>query len=114
MKKFWETESIGISPPSNDSEDSVLKEFEQSIHFDDETCSYVVRLPWKLDPVILPTHFDLCKQRLHRLLRKLKLNDSLFRDYDAIIREQQSNGIIERVSDTNKLDCHYLSHHAVL
>ncbi len=95
-------------------EDSVLKEFQQSIDFDNETCSYVVRLPWKLDPVIPATHFDLCKQRLHRLLRKLKLNDSLFREYDAIIREQHSNGIIERVPDTNKLDCHYLSHHAVL
>ena len=46
---------------------------------------------------------------------RLKDNPDILKTYDAIIREQEENGIIERVAELDAADrVHYLPHHAVI
>ena len=46
---------------------------------------------------------------------RLKDNPDILKTYDAIIREQEENGIIERVVELDAADrVHYLPHHAVI
>ena len=74
-------------------------------------------LPWKENAPPLPDNFELCRRRLDSLLRRLKQNPPLLAEYDSVIRDQLSRGIIEVVNNTS-LDgherIHYLPHHGVV
>ena len=75
---------------------SFVKEFKDSIYFDERKCN--VRLPWKRDADILPDNFSLCKSRLNSLLRRLSNEPERLKEYDDIIKKQETEGIIESVS----------------
>ena len=48
-------------------------------------------------------------------MRRLKDNPDILKTYDAIIREQDENGIIERVAELDAADrVHYLPHHTII
>ena len=54
-------------------------------------------------------------KRLKGQMGRLKDNPDILKTYDAIIREQEENGIIERVAELDAADrVHYLPHHAVI
>lgn len=65
---------------------------------------------------MLPDNYNLCQTRLSGLLRRLKQNPSLLREYDAVIRDQLAKGIVEVVNSdlSPKTDIHYIPHHAVV
>ena len=51
------------------------------------------------------------------LLRCLRQNPEIMREYDLVIRDQINKGIVEVVSKPDQLDgdkLHYLPHHAVV
>ena len=54
--------------------------------------------------------------RLHGLLRQLKQDPAVFKEYDSIIQDQLEKGIIEAVPADEVLPraIHYLPHHAVV
>ena len=54
--------------------------------------------------------------RLRSLQRKLLKEPELIREYNQIIEEQLSKGIVEKVAaeDYEKENVHYLLHHAVI
>lgn len=76
---------------------------------------YVVSLPWKEGIGPLPRNQENSMKRLKGQMERLKENPDILKTYDAIIREQEENGIIERVAELDAADrVHYLPHHAVI
>jgi hypothetical protein len=116
LKRFWETESIGIYEEAEEKRSQTATErFNINIEREDER--YSVNLPWKSDSQPVPTHYELSKTRLNYLKQKLERNRELMEKYDDIITEQLQTGIIEPVSLENEEsnpNIHYLPHHAVV
>ena len=110
LKKFWDVETLGI----RDIEPSLYEQFLKQVSFKDGR--YCVQLPWKDPHPMLPDNYNLCQTRLFGLLRRLKQNPSLLREYDAVIRDQLAKGIMEVVDSqlSPMSDTHYIPHHAVV
>eukprot|EP00794_Sanderia_malayensis_P016989 gene16989-18701_t len=108
LGKFWNLESIGITQ----SEDkSVLEEFVDDISFVEGR--YEVKLPWKKNHGLLPDNYTLSLGRLNKLKKKLSTKPEMLEAYDEIIREQEKNGIIERVEKDEPAPIgrtHYIPH----
>lgn len=66
LKKFWELESLGISP----NEGSVYDKFTDTISFKDGR--YEVNLPWKQPRPLLPDNYGPSLQRFKTLYQRLK------------------------------------------
>ena len=97
LKRFWETESIGIYEEAEEKRSQTATErFNINIEREDER--YSVNLPWKSDSQPVSTHYELSKTRLNYLKQKLERNRELMKKYDDIIKEQLQTGIIEPVS----------------
>ncbi len=111
VAKFWELEGIGISKE----EASVYETFQDEITFSDGR--YEVKLPWKPDHPVLSDNYQLSKRRFEGVFSKLKANTELLNEYNSIIKEQESRGIIERVSLNQEVEVGkvtYLPHHPVI
>ena len=110
LKMFWDLESLGIQK----NEVSVYDEFESTIRFNGKR--YEVSLPWKESHAPLPDNYDLSLKRLVGLIKRLKHNPNILRQYDAVIREQIRRGVVEPVQTQVPVHTlgHYLPHHAVL
>jgi hypothetical protein len=111
LKTFWDLESLGILERG----DPVLDHFTSTIQM--KCRRYEVALPWREHHSPLPDNYDLSYQRLHGLLRRLKQKPAILQEYDSIIRDQLSKGIVEQVKDLKEdpeVPVHYLPHHAVI
>ena len=109
LQSFWRLESLGICTP----EKSVYDEFAGSVQFKEGR--YEVALPWKEDHAPLPRNYELCEKRLRGLLRRLQQEPTILQEYDTIIRDQLSKGIVQIVTNPGtKGNVHYLPHHAVI
>ena len=91
LKWFWELQSLGVA----DNETSVYDKFVQQVKYDGHR--YEVSLPWKEHHPALLDHYELCVKRLINLLRRLKQSPQLPSNYDSIIQDQVSKGIVEIV-----------------
>lgn len=67
LKRFWETESIGIKEESEITGSSHC--FNENVCFNGHR--YEVRLPWKDNRPTVPSDYELCVNRLRSLQRKL-------------------------------------------
>ena len=111
MRSFWELESFGI--PTADR--SLYDELCDTIEFREGR--YEVQLPWKTPRRDLPNNYELSLGRLKGLLRRLKHDPDLLREYESVIKTQLEKGIVEVVQDPAGADIsgvHYLPHHAVV
>lgn len=111
LKRFWDLETLGI----REDENSVYEEFEKSVTSRDGR--YEVQLPWKEPHPVLPDNYNLSQKRLTGLLRRLRQNPKVLREYDAVIRDQLNRGIVEIVRQPEASDdreVHYIPHHAVV
>ena len=111
LRSFWDIVSLGIVEEN----DVALDNFEERIVFQEGR--YEVPLPWKTSQPDLPDNYHLCCRRLMSLLRCLRQNPEIMREYDLVIRDQINKGIVEVVSKPDQLDgdkLHYLPHHAVV
>ena len=109
LRTFWELESLGIKPKS------LYEEFEEKISFKNER--YEVHLPWKSPHPLLPDNYDLSAKRLTNLLKRLRQDPEVLREYDSVIRDQLSKGIVEVVEKPGEGEVgkiHYIPHHAVI
>ena len=112
LKNFWETEAIGIK-------DLTQQETKESFKIDVAWSEdrYEVNLPWKENCLPLSSNnYLLCESRLRSLHHKLRKDPELLAEYDNIIQDQLSKGIIEQVPNKEKIAArhHYLPHHAVV
>ena len=92
MLKFWSLESLGIID-----KETIEERFLQNISKKDGR--YVVKLPWKDQHPLLYDNFILAKKRLESLLKRLRQNSSLLKQYSEIINEQLKNNLVEEVND---------------
>ena len=95
-------------------EKTLYDDFASSITFSQGR--YQVALPWKEFHDTLPDHYQLSLKRLHGLLRRLRQEPAILKQYDRTIREQLESGIIEAVdvSEPTPDKVHYLPHHGVI
>ena len=109
MNRFWEIETIGKL------EENVTDQFEKEIQFNGTR--YVGKLPFKTDHDLLPDNFEVSKNQLQNLKRRL-LKENIFEKYDKVFKSYEECGIIKRVpSDEIPQDpdqVHYLSHRPLL
>ena len=92
-----------------------FKDFQS--HITKDTDRYFVSLPWNEEIHALNVDYDLCMGRLETLLRKLKTNSELFKQYNQIIQQQEELGIIEKIEPNKNEQCtlkNYIPHHAVI
>ena len=109
LKSFWELESFGITQPDH----TVLDDFRERIRFVDGR--YQVSLPWKDPCPLLPDNYQLSVRRLRGLLWRLQMNKNTLTEYDAIIKNQIQQGIVDVVKPSARATrVHYLPHHAVI
>lgn len=111
LRRFWELETLGIMKD----EPSIYDKFVQQISFDGRR--YQVSLPWRENHSPLPDNLELCHRRLDNLLRRLKQNPPLLAEYDSVIRDQLSRGVVEVVDNPSSSEhdrVHYLPHHGVV
>ena len=101
-----------ITPKENDLD--VVEKFKESLIFDGSR--YTLSLPWKQEIGVLPDNFLLCKGRLNSLLKRLRRNPKLLKQYDDITKQQEIGGIVENVDpaehEVGKV--HYIPHREVL
>ena len=109
---FWETDSYGTHPESI--VDCTHEDFLPGLQFVDG--HYQVNLPWNHDKSDLPTHYQLCYNRLRSLQHKLLRKPALMAEYQHVIQDQLDRGIIEPVDATAQvvLAGHYMPHHPVI
>ena len=109
---FWETESYGTHPEST--VDCSHEDFLPGLQFVDS--HYQVNLPWNHDKSDLPTHYQLCYNRLRSLQNKLLHKPALMSEYQHVIQDQLDRGIIEPVDVTAQgvQAGHYMPHHPVI
>ena len=110
LRSFWELESMGV----RETERTLYDEFSDGIVF--RNGRYKVCLPWKESHRPLGDNYSLSLRRLQGLLKRLRHNPELSKQYDSTIRDQLEKGVIEPVTageeTTNPI--HYLPHHAVV
>ena len=78
---------------------------------------YEVCLPWREQYPLLPDNFHSAMSRLMTLLPKLLKRPELLAEYDEIISEQTSKGIVSDVDPDEPVEVghtHYVPHHAML
>ena len=110
LQRFWNVESLGILDEKHEHQ---LPMFLQTILFNNN--QYEVGLPWKEGHPDVPNHFNVCLNHLRFLHRRLLGTPELLKEYDRIIQEQLSKGIVEFVpSDSLQDGIHYLPHHGVI
>ena len=109
VSRLWDLESLGIK-----SSDEVHESFENEIEFLEGR--YSVKLPWKRGHDPLPSNFANSVSRMKGQLKRLKREPEVLNEYDSIIKEQLSAGVIEKVSELEEPggNVHYLPHHAVI
>ena len=83
--------------------------------FKDGRCE--VQLPWKQKHPLLPDNCELSQKRLNGLLKRLRQNPQILRQYDTVLRDQINKGIKEVVREADAPEdraVHYLPHHAAV
>jgi hypothetical protein len=113
LRSFWELESFGIC----DSTNTLCDDFSNTVHFVEGR--YEVKLPWKELHQALPDNYHPSLKRLRGLIRRLRQDPDVLREYDSIIRDQIRRGIVEPVEmteDPSEISekVHYLPHHPVV
>lgn len=118
LKGFWEIEAVGITDvsPTQTSTDQFL----DRITFTSDR--YEVSLPWREGPVNFSDHYMLSLNCLRSLHRCLPREPPILNEYEHILQDQLSQGIIDRVPESQvTFDCsqqthnmvHYLPHQGV-
>ena len=109
LRTFWELESLGIKPRT------LYEEFQEQISFKNNR--YEVHLPWKTPHPSLPDNYELSRKRLENLLKRLRQEPEVLKEYDSVIKEQLQTGIVEVVEKPSEGEVgrvHYIPHHAVI
>ena len=104
LSKFWDIESLGIIP---ESEDAVYERFLNRVQM--KETRYEVSLPWKEMHPALPDNYSLAS-----LIERLRKSPEVLREYDRVIKDQQSKAIVETVSSDDATHVHYLPHREVV
>ena len=107
---FWNLETIGVK----ENELSDYGKYENLLTINSEG-RYETKLPFNENHELLNDNYELCKNRLLHLHKKLKQDPELMKKYESVFKEQKDLGIIEEVSKSSALgETHYIPHHPVI
>ena len=97
LERFWDLDTLGIKPEREVS--PVLEDFLDTLTHDSGSKRYTVRLPRKRNIENLQSNFSGSLRRLDSLATKFQKveNKEFTEKYKAIINDQLSEGIIEKV-----------------
>ncbi|GFW04438.1 uncharacterized protein TNCV_878071 [Trichonephila clavipes] len=99
LTKFWDLEAIGIKAESScDPDDQAMQHFKSSVRFNSGRCE--VGFPWKSHTQELNDNFSVAEKRVKSLTRRFIRDPTLYIQYSEILKEYESQGIIERVLET--------------
>ncbi|GFR27782.1 uncharacterized protein TNCT_36081 [Trichonephila clavata] len=94
-------EAIGIKEESSyDPDDQAMQHFKSSVRFNSGL--YEIGFPWKRDKQKLNDNFSIAENRAKSLAKRFIQGPTLFKQYFEILKEYESQGIIERVFQTEK------------
>ena len=97
----------------NDVENQCLQRLKNTLNYDGER--YTSKLPFVKNPDLLPDNYILAKHRTDNLLKNLRKQPELLKEYDRIISEYIKEGILEEMPiDFKTKSVHYLPHRAVV
>ena len=111
LQKFWDLETLGI----RDTETSVHDKFSNEIRFTGER--YQVKLPFKDNHPMLSDNYTNASRRLATVIKKLKTQPEILKQYDQVIKEQLESGVVEEVQQDQIIEpgnVHYLPHRGVV
>ena len=98
LDMMFQTEGLGIDSKENaitDYDSVKIKDFEDSIKFEDG--HYNVKLPWHEDVLEkVPSNHNVALTVMDRVSKKLE-KDNLMDDYIKVFKQQEEEGIIERI-----------------
>ena len=123
MTTFYDLETVGVRAPDctcplnimSPDDKRAMDMFKSSCHKDDNR--YVIGLPWKKDPSLLPNNYSLAEKRLESLEKSLLKNPDKAEMYCNVIDQYKDNQWAvpvtseELQSDTKPV--YYLPHHGV-
>ena len=126
LQQFYDLESIGILP--QESEATVLSEFQESIVYSPEQFRYTVKLPWRQhmkeklssNRWVAEKRLDSLCNKLNKLQNKTEANiieKNIIERYENILKEQVDSGIIVKwEGDINLVNFgdSYLPHRPVI
>ncbi|GFX46232.1 uncharacterized protein TNCV_2298791 [Trichonephila clavipes] len=108
-------EAIGIKAESScDPDDQAIQHFKSSVRFN--SGRYEVGFPWKSHTQELNDNFSVAEKCVKSLTRRFIRDPTLYIQYSETLKEYESQGIIERVLETEKPTdraVFYLPHQAV-
>ena len=111
LQRFWAAEEFPV-PDNADHEDIVLQRFLHTLSFEDSR--YVVEWPWRDLHDELPSNYGLALGRLTSLLKRVTSKRTLLQQYNSVLQDQLTKGIIEIVPPgPTSNSVHYLPHHCV-
>ena len=110
LDKMFSVESLGIVEKMSDYDTEQIEKFNSGVTF--ENGKYNVVLPWKESISDVQSNFHVCKNILDRVCCDLK-NKDLYENYDKVLQEQVSTGIIEKV-EFNENDNIFIPHRPVI
>ena len=96
LKRFWEIEAVGITDTL--AVQTSTDQFVDHIAFTGD--HYEVSLPWEEAPLNFSDHCVLSLNRLRSLHHRLLRDPPILNEYDCILQDQLSRGIIERVPES--------------
>ena len=104
---------LGLADSPSGDQDVVYQEFREQLTRNRDEGWYETALPWKGDHPPLSSYRNGSLRRLHTQVRKLRKTGKL-EEYDAVIREQLDEGIVERAPDEAVGREFYMPHRAVI
>ena len=111
-EKLCSLDVLGLAESPTRAQGDVHEEFKEQLVRSSEGW-YETGLPWKGNCPLLQNNRDRSLRRLNILVRKLRRTD-LLHDYDAVIREQLEEGVVERAPAEVTGREFYLPHCAVV
>ena len=95
LDNMFSCESLGIEDNQSQFDSDIIAEFEKNIQFRDGC--YWVKLPWFPDRIKnVPSNHGVALKVLDRVVGKLS-KANMYEEYLAVFREQEREGIIERI-----------------
>ena len=84
IKRFWDTEAIGIEGELKTKDITLDPEFLKNIQY--RNSHYEVSLPWRRDCSDIADHYNLCSNRLRYLQQRLLKKPEILKEYDKTLR----------------------------
>ena len=111
-EKLCTLDVLGLADSATGDQNAVYDEFKEQLVRSPEGW-YETGLPWKGNCPPLPNNREGSLRRLNTLVRKLRKTD-LLDEYDAVIREQLEEGVVERAPAEVTGREFFLPHRAVV